>query len=117
MKKRIEIVCAACGADALLRREPLYEGFKRTGERLTCASCGHVYAAEADVPYKGDATPRVFTDADKPCEIRVFRDDERGGVCRYCAHYIVNPFAQRCGLHLKFVEATDTCEDFKAKDS
>ena len=39
--KSLEIVCSKCGADTLLKREPVYEGFKKVGEKLTCASCGH----------------------------------------------------------------------------
>lgn len=113
MKKSIEIICAACGADTLIRREPIYEGFNKMGERLTCASCGHKYDGEDAVPYKADASPTIFTEEDKSRKAEVFREDERGRTCRCCRHYVVNPFAQRCGLHNRFIEATDSCQDFE----
>jgi hypothetical protein len=107
------IVCTACGEDTFLRREPVYEGFKKVGETLSCVSCGHVYPGEAAVPYKQGGGPAVFSAADRAKRVDVFRDDEKGRLCRYCAHYTVNPFTQRCGLHNRIVEATDTCDDFE----
>ena len=112
----VEIICAACKTESLLKREPKYEGFKKVGETLSCAACGCVYATEADVPFKPQAKPKVFDDADAPHTVRVFREDEKGQACRYCAHYVVNPFTQRCSLHQKTVEATDWCGQFERKD-
>ena len=111
----LEIICTACGTETLLKREPIYEGFTRAGEELSCASCGHVYASEADVPFKAEHKIEVFTEADRPDTIDIFTDDEKQRVCRYCQHYVVNPFAQRCDLHRKFVEATDECADFSRR--
>ena len=48
----VEIICSECGADALIRREPVYEGFKKVGEELSCPACGHKYDSEEDVPFK-----------------------------------------------------------------
>lgn len=110
--KPVEIVCSACGKDTLLMRRPKYDGFTRVGESLTCSSCGHEYASEAEVPFKGKKAVRVFTDADRSAEVKVFHEDEKGRVCRYCASYLVNPFTQWCSLHRKEVEATDTCDRF-----
>jgi hypothetical protein len=112
MARMLEINCTACNADTLLKREPVYEGFSKTGEELSCTSCGHVYACEADVPFKVERKIEIFTDADRPDIVSVFSEDEKQRVCRYCKHYVVNPFAQRCDLHRKFVEATDDCADF-----
>jgi len=116
VNKSIEIICTACEADTLIRREPIYEGFNKVGERLTCSSCGHEYGGEDAVPYKADASPAIFTEEDKPRKAEVFRENERGRTCRYCRHYVVNPFAQRCGLHNRFIEAIDSCEDFEKKN-
>jgi hypothetical protein len=112
MPASLEILCSACGADTLVRREPVYDGFKKTGEQFLCAACGHSYASEADVPFKRERNVAVFSEADRPDVVKVFREDERGGTCRVCKHYVKNPFVQRCGLHRKEVEATDTCPDF-----
>lgn len=110
-----QIRCTACGEPSVLRRTPKYDGFRKVGETLSCAACGHVFAAEADVPYAGPSRPRVFGDDDAPRAVRVFREDEKGRTCLYCRHYIVNPFTQRCGRHNRTVEATDTCADFDSK--
>ena len=111
--KAIEIECSACGQESLLKRVPQYEGFKRVGDTLTCASCGHVFASEAEVPFKSGRKPAVFTEADRPKAVRVFDEHEKDRICRYCKNYVVNPFTQRCSLHHRTVEATDTCPQFE----
>ena len=109
----VEILCSHCGADTLLKREALYDGFAKTGEKLMCSSCGFEYASEEDVPFKvyQDA-PKVFTDADRSAIIEVFDEGENQQLCRYCANYIVNPFTQFCARHKKEVQSTDTCDKF-----
>jgi hypothetical protein len=110
----VEIICRNCGADTLLKREAVYDGFTKTGEKLTCSSCGFEYAAEADVPFKtATAEPQIFTDADRSAKVEVFDEDENAKLCRYCANYIVNPFTQFCSVHKKEVQATDTCPQFE----
>ncbi len=113
---KMAILCAACNADTFIRREPVYEGFKKTGERLFCVSCGHEYTDEAEVPYRAMGRPQVFTDADRSQRVDLFQGDEKGRNCRHCRHYVVNPFVQRCGLHQIEVQATDLCGAFSAKD-
>lgn len=117
IRKSIEIRCTACGADALLRREAIYDGFKKSGERLTCSACGFVFASEAEVPFKVKRAPSVFTEADRPVKFEIFQSSEQGRNCRHCRHYVVNPFVQRCGLHHCEVQATDLCADFSPPEA
>lgn len=114
--KAFQIHCSACGEDSWLKKDPIYDGFRKTGERLLCAACGHVYASEAEVPYKGASRPRVFSDKDRSKTVDVFAATEKGRNCRHCEHFVVNPFTQRCGLHFRVVEATDVCDDFSPAD-
>lgn len=114
-QKKVEILCSACGAEALLLREPRYEGFRRTGETLTCSACRHEYASEAEVPFKESAPPVVFTEADRSAPVHLFQEGEAERLCRHCAHYVVNPFMQWCGVRKKEVEATDTCPRFRRR--
>jgi hypothetical protein len=111
----LEFVCSECGAEALLRREPVYEGFKKTGERLLCSACGHEFESTDQVPFRSKEAPAVFDNGDRPEPVTVFNEDERHKNCRYCKHYVVNPFVQRCDLHRRFVEATDFCPEFEKK--
>ncbi|MDZ8120344.1 hypothetical protein [Pontiella agarivorans] len=112
--KTVEIICGNCGADALLTREPIYEGFSKIGEKLICSACGFEFPSEADVPFKHKKTePAIFTDADRPETVKIFEEDENAALCRYCANYIVNPFTQFCSVHKKEVESTDTCPQFE----
>ncbi|MBU0678819.1 MAG: hypothetical protein KJ626_11970 [Verrucomicrobia bacterium] len=112
---KVEIVCPSCGAESLLLRKPEYEGLKKVGETLACASCGHTFASEEDVPYKEHAGVQVFTEEDRSQDVKVFEKDEKDRLCRYCANYVVNPFTQWCGRHKKEVEATDTCGAFERR--
>ena len=112
---KVEIHCPACGRDAWLARKPVYDGFTKTGEALTCALCGHRFESEAEVPFAGSRRPQVFSEADRPRPVQVFAGDEQGKMCRYCAEYVVNPFIQRCALHKCEVKATDTCPHFRPR--
>lgn len=112
---QVELRCPACGRDSWLLRKPIYEGFTKTGEALTCALCGHGFASEAEIQFKDSRRPKVFSEEDRPRPVKVFREDEKGRMCRYCAEYVVNPFLQRCGLHRCEVQATDTCPHFQPK--
>lgn len=113
--KSVEINCPACGRETLLLRQPKYDGFKRNGDAFSCSACGHEFASEAEVPYKDRREVKVFTDADRSRDIKLFREDEKGRLCRYCKNYTVNPFTQFCSVHKKEVEATDTCPAFAPK--
>lgn len=111
--KAVEIICRNCGADTLLNREAVYDGFAKVGEKLTCSTCGFAYASETDVPFKAKrAEPKIFTDADRSAKVEMFDEGENKRICHYCANYIVNPFTQFCSLHKKEVQATDTCSRF-----
>lgn len=111
-----EIHCTSCGANALVRAEPVYDGFKKTGEAFVCTACGARYASAEETPFiHADARPRVFTDADKPRLPSIFSDDERQRCCGWCKHFVVNPFSQRCGLSNKETQATDLCVRFEKK--
>ena len=110
--KQVEIVCAACGADTMLVREPRYEGFRKAGETLKCAACGHEYPTEESVPFKQKKQVSVFDASDASRRVSVFKAGEADVICRYCENYLVNPFTQRCGLHFRTVQATDTCGEF-----
>lgn len=111
----VEIICRNCGADTLLKREAVYDGFTKTGDKLLCSSCGFEYADETDVPFKEKkADPVIFTDADRSAAIEVFDEEEAQRLCRYCANYIINPFTQFCSIHKKEVQATDTCGQFQS---
>ncbi len=113
--QNLEIICPACGLESLLKREPLYEGLRRAGVKLSCLSCGHVFGSEAEVPFKQNHTPRVFSREDAPAPVKIFKSGEAGRICRHCADYVVNPFVQRCARRGKIVEATDSCEWFSPR--
>jgi hypothetical protein len=112
MTAKLEIVCTACGAEALLRREAVYEGFRKTGERLLCSACGYAYACEEAVPFKDRPVVKVFTEADRLAPVVVFDDDEKTRNCRHCVHYVVNPFTEWCGRHRRETAATEVCAQF-----
>lgn len=117
MMNAVEIICSQCGADTLLKRDAVYEGFTKVGEKLTCSSCAFEYASEEDVPFKTQtAAPEIFTEADRSAKVEVFSDGENRRLCRYCANYIVNPFTQFCALHKKEVQATDMCPQFEQSE-
>ena len=116
MASTMEIRCKACGRLSLARAEPVYEDFKKVAETFVCSACGHRYPSREATPFvDADGRPRVFSDADKPVAVKVFKADERRRSCAWCRHYIVNPFYQRCGLNNRAVEATDVCARFSAK--
>lgn len=114
-KQGAAIICTACGADTLLIRQPRYEGFQKIGETFSCASCGHVFESAELVPYKAKHAVRIFTEADQSPAVKVFDEGQGPALCRYCVHYVVNPFTQWCSVHRREVQATDTCDRFERK--
>jgi hypothetical protein len=108
-----QIVCSACGEESMLRREPLYDGFSKVGERLSCVSCGHEYGSEEEVPFKSVGRPKLFGDADRSRKVDIFSSEDDLRNCRHCRHYVMNPFSQRCNLHQREVDATDLCDRFE----
>jgi len=112
----IEIACRACGRKALARAEPVYEGFRKTGEQYVCTACGHRYASREATPFVEAAQePAIFTGADHESAPRVFKEAERRRCCAYCVHRVVNPFGQRCGLSNREIESTDLCGRFERR--
>jgi hypothetical protein len=113
MKASVEIICTRCGTEAFLKREPVYEGFTKSGEVLSCSACGAVFDTESEVPFKAcRAAPKIFTEADRTEKVQVFDEGENLCFCRYCSDYVVNPFMQYCSRHRKEIQATDTCPHF-----
>ncbi len=108
------LYCPACRRESLVIKQPVYEGFTRTGENMTCAVCGHVFPPEqpAAAPPPARKIPALFADEDLPRRPSIFTEGENRTICRYCLNYLVNPFKQWCGLHHRDVEATDHCDKF-----
>jgi hypothetical protein len=117
MKEELEIICSTCGKETFVKKEPIYDGFKRVGEKFKCVSCGHVFEDKTQIPFKKkEGEQKIFKkEQDIPKPPKIFTGTENARLCRYCKHYVVNPFVQRCGLLQKEIEATDTCDKFKKK--
>ncbi len=107
------IECPACGEASFLKRAPVYDGFQKVGEKLSCAACRHEFGDEGEVVFRARRTTDILEDdARPPTRLSVFTNEETGHCCRHCVNYVVNPFVQRCALHQRDVDATDDCEDF-----
>jgi hypothetical protein len=113
----MEIKCEACNTIAVAKPEPIYDGFKKIGTHYICTSCGKVYPSEEETPFvEFSEKPNIFGDDDKPDIPSIFNEDERQKSCRWCQHFVINPFTQRCGLTHEVVEATDLCVRFEKKE-
>lgn len=98
----------------MVRPEPIYDGFRKSGEAFVCMSCGHRYPSEAETPFlEKRAKPSVFSEADKPVIPDIFAHEERHHCCLYCKHYVTSPFDQRCGLTNQKTEAINLCVRFE----
>ena len=114
-KRKVEIHCPGCNRETLLVRKPKYDGFKKVGEELSCATCGRTFEDEAAVAFKQERKLSIFDESDRSPVVDVFKGDPRHRLCRYCEHYVVNPFRQWCARQRREVEATDTCPQFEAR--
>ncbi|MCF7837681.1 MAG: hypothetical protein K9N49_03540 [Candidatus Marinimicrobia bacterium] len=102
--------CARCGPESLLLCEPLYEGFTKVGEQWRCTRCGATYT-DAAAPNRVSAPqPSLGPPPEPPPALFDTQTELR--LCRYCRHYVVNPFRQWCARHQRDTEATDTCPRF-----
>jgi hypothetical protein len=108
--------CSACKQETLILTEPIYDGFTKIGDRRTCSSCGaDLFAGDPKPsPSKADPLASLFGDDAAPEKIDLFDvEAETGKMCRKCVHYVLHPFTQRCGLHDREVQATDSCPQFE----
>lgn len=111
-KRGGELLCVSCGQEAWLLRTPRYDGFNRVGDELSCSACGYVYEEEDELCLAGQGeAEHIFSAEDREEVPTLFDDEERRMLCRYCRHYVVNPFTQWCARHRKETEATDTCAE------
>jgi rubredoxin len=94
-----KIFCPSCRQESAVKVVKKYDGFTLVGEIDTCAFCGYEFNEEE---------PEVIRDS-PPGWVN---DKELKKVCHRCQNYVINPFIQKCVLHQREVEATDTCEDF-----
>lgn len=117
MSKR-EIDCPQCKTQTIVRKEPVYDGFKKTGEIYICTGCGLRFDTKEATPFVEAKKPlaHILDIIEEPDALAaVFSDDERQSSCGWCRHFVVNPFAQRCGLTNREVEATEWCESFERR--
>lgn len=114
----MELFCPSCNTSALHIKKAVYDGFTKTGEVLTCTACGHERPmAEQEAPLPASPKPSIFSEDDVPEIFKIDGQDEQVETCRHCEHYVANPFTQRCSLHKKEVQATDSCGQFvRGKD-
>lgn len=105
--------CPACKQEVMFVTEAQYDGFTKIGDKRRCTNCGYETGASAPTVKKADPFAGIFKDDDLPEVPQVFDGDENARFCRYCAHYVVNPFRQRCMKFEKDVDATDTCPSFE----
>ena len=68
----LEIICSHCGEDTIVRKEPVYDGFKKMGDKIFCSSCGFEFEDIGHVPYKKKTAPSIFGDDDRPKKINIF---------------------------------------------
>lgn len=114
----LEINCTACGKTAFVRAEPVFHGFTKVGEAYICLACGHRYASAAETPFvesTGENGGGLFHATPKKDLADLLGIDGRHHSCRWCAHWILHPFEQRCGLTNKKTESTDECDRFEEK--
>ena len=111
-----EIHCSACGQDAIVRAEAVYEGFKKVGEAFVCTACGHRYADRQSTPFKAaPERPSLFA-VEPGKRLSLFTEEERHHCCLYCRNYVLSAFDQRCGLTNRTTEATGCCHRFTSKE-
>ena len=100
MKK---ILCHHCGNESFLKTEKIYDGFTPVGEKKVCAFCKEEIASEEAAPLE-EKKPEFLS------------DESKKDVCRFCKHYVLNPWTQKCVLRNEYVEALDSCDEFKARE-
>ena len=103
LKKSGIILCPHCSQEAPVKTKKIYQGLKYIGNQYTCGFCQYEFS-ENEIPWAEEKTLNVIDTTDT------------GHICQYCKHYIINPFTQRCLIHQKDVNATDSCAQFIKKE-
>ncbi len=114
LNSRMLKFCDHCHKETLFVEEAVYEGFKKVGENLKCCVCGNFSSKESVSESKVDPLAALFGEEAAEEKIHLFDvEPETSNLCRKCAHYVIHPFTQRCGIHDREVSATDSCDQFE----
>ena len=116
--QKVEIICNNCQKQTFINRDPIYDGLKKIGEKLSCTTCGYTYKDEKSIPFLDNPKKDfIFNESDKSKKLNIFSENEVKGLCRQCNSYIINPFTQFCATHKREVEATDSCSRFEVRNN
>ena len=122
MKNGEKINCPHCGEKSFVREKKNYdEAFVLKKSEFVCALCGRVLEGKepgrSAAAGKNSASDRLsaLLGGEKVQKISFAPEDGDGRFCLHCVNYIKHPFLNRCGLTLKEIQATDSCEHFEAK--
>ena len=124
MKKGDKIKCPHCGENSLLKEKKSFnDAFELCGCVLVCAFCGKEIKDQKSsenapgTQGKKSAADRLsqLLGGESVRKVSLDLADDELRFCLHCAHYIKHPFADRCGLSFKEVEATGSCEKFEPR--
>lgn len=124
MKNGEKINCPHCGEKSFVREKKCFDdAFVLKKVLFVCALCGKPLEDKAPnrsgVSGKNNAADRLsaLLGGEKVQKISFAPDASDGRFCLHCVNYIKHPFMNRCGVTLKEIQATDSCELFEAKSA
>lgn len=120
MKAGEEFKCPKCRKNSFLKKVSVLDGWTKKGEFLACASCSAKIADISD-KNKEKAEKKAldkfaeFLKEEKNNKPQIVSDEGEKKFCKDCIHFIKHPFNDKCGLHNKFINPMDDCDDFRKK--
>ena len=121
MKNGEKIICPHCCEKSFVREKKNYdEAFVLKKVEFVCALCGRKLEKKdpekSGAAGKNSASDRLsaLLGGEKVQKISFAPEAGDGRFCLHCVNYIKHPFLNRCGLTLKEIQATDSCEHFEA---
>ncbi|MFC1668163.1 hypothetical protein ACFL1T_02115 [Chlamydiota bacterium] len=97
-----KIVCQKCNQESFVKVEKVYENFVLVGEKKICAFCGEEVIEDDVIKIEKDTK-------------NLFEQEKEKKICRDCVHYVINPWTQKCVLKKTYVDALDSCNQFRKR--
>lgn len=123
MKNGEKILCPHCGEKSFLKEKKCFDdSFALKEVKFFCALCGGEIrntSEKSPAPSKAAAAAErlsALLGGEKVARVTFAPEADDGHFCLHCRNFIKHPFMNRCGLTLKEVEATDSCDSFEKSE-
>ncbi|MBR2373963.1 MAG: hypothetical protein IKA87_07010 [Lentisphaeria bacterium] len=120
MRAGEKIACPRCGERSVVKEKKIFDDdFALKEVKYYCALCGAEVQEKTSDHQKNTAAEQAskrlseLLGGETVAKVRLKPEADDGHFCLHCKNYVKHPFASRCALSMREIEATDSCTEFE----